>query len=122
MHNRTPMQRTLNADSVKLSLQGKGWSQKELAAVVGVSAQSVTTWLKGADFPRPGKLLKLAVALYLMGGAIWYTMGTEASWFEIPAGARVAKLTLVILAGATAYFASLGIMGFRPRDFMRHEA
>ena len=65
MHNPGPMQRTLNAESVKLALQGKGWSQKELAAAVGVSAQSVTNWLKGADFPRPDKLLKLATTLRL---------------------------------------------------------
>ncbi len=59
------MQKTLNAESVKLALQGKGWSQKELAAAVGVSAQSVTNWLKGADFPRPDKLLKVATTLRL---------------------------------------------------------
>lgn len=59
------MQRTLNADSIKLALQGKGWSQKDLAASVGVSAQSVTNWLKGADFPRPDKLLKVATTLRL---------------------------------------------------------
>ena len=56
----------------------------------------------GAYRPQPGWgafLLKLAVALYLMGGAIWYAMGTEASWFEIAAGPRALKLTLVIIAG-----------------------
>ena len=79
-------------------------------------------WRGGHWRPSPGwaaLLFKLAVALYLMGGAIWYTMGREASWFEITATARAAKLTLVILAGSTAYFASLGLMGFRLRDFMR---
>lgn len=59
------MQRTLNADSVKHALQGKGWTQKDLATAVGVSAQSVTNWLKGADFPRPDKLLKMATTLRL---------------------------------------------------------
>ncbi|HEX5130617.1 MAG TPA: murein biosynthesis integral membrane protein MurJ [Usitatibacter sp.] len=80
-------------------------------------------WRSGGWRPEPGWmefLFKLAVALYMMGGAIWYTMGREASWFEIPASARVAKLVLVILAGSTAYFAALGLMGFRPRHFMRH--
>lgn len=78
----------------------------------------------GAFRPEPGWsafLMKLGVALYLMGGAIWYTMGREASWFEITAGARAAKLTLVIITGSVAYFAALGIMGFRLRDFSRHE-
>src|SRR5687768_8518990 len=64
-HNRGPMQRTLNAENVKRALQDKGWSQKDLAAAAGVSAQSVTNWLKGADFPRPDKLLKLATTLRL---------------------------------------------------------
>jgi putative peptidoglycan lipid II flippase len=76
----------------------------------------------GGWSPRDGWaafLVKLVVALYLMGGAIWYSMGTEASWFAIPAGARAAKLALVILAGASAYFASLALMGFRLRDFSR---
>ena len=79
-------------------------------------------WRGGHWRPAPGwtaLLFKLAVALYLMGGAIWYTMGREASWFEIAAAARAAKLTLVILAGSTAYFAALGLMGFRLRDFTR---
>jgi len=32
---------------------------------LGVSAQSVTNWFKGKDFPRPDKLLKLATILQL---------------------------------------------------------
>jgi len=78
----------------------------------------------GAYHPEPGWaafLLKLFVALYFMGGAIWYAMGSEASWFAIPAGERALKLTWVVLAGAATYFASLWAMGMRPRDFSRHE-
>ena len=74
--------------------------------------------------PEPGWaefLVKLVVALYLMGGALWYSMGSEASWFEISAGLRAAKLAAVIAAGVAAYFGSLWMMGFRPRDFSRHE-
>jgi putative peptidoglycan lipid II flippase len=48
-------------------------------------------------------------------------MGRESSWFELPAGARAARLAMVIVLGATAYFAALGIMGLRPRHFSRHE-
>jgi putative peptidoglycan lipid II flippase len=72
--------------------------------------------------PEPGWaafLVKLAVALYMLGGALWYSMGSEASWFEIAGAARVAKLALVIAAGTAAYFASLALMGFRLRDFSR---
>jgi putative peptidoglycan lipid II flippase len=66
-------------------------------------------------------LIKLAVALYLMGGALWYSMGSEASWFEIAAGQRAAKLAWVIAAGTFTYFAALAVMGLRLRDFSRHE-
>jgi putative peptidoglycan lipid II flippase len=78
----------------------------------------------GSYRPEPGWaafLVKLAVALYLMGGALWYSMGSESSWFEIATGARALKLALVIAAGTVTYFASLALMGFRLRDFHRHE-
>ena len=78
----------------------------------------------GTYVPQPGWgafLLKLAVALYLMGGAIWYCMGSEGSWFELSAGPRALKLALVIAAGSAAYFGALAFMGFRPREFSRHE-
>ena len=99
-----------------------------LALAISLGACFNAGWLwflmarAGAWRPEPGWaafLLKLAVALYLMGGAIWYTMGREISWFEIAAGARAAKLALVILAGSVAYFAALAMMGFRMRDFTR---
>jgi putative peptidoglycan lipid II flippase len=80
-------------------------------------------WRRGHYRPEPGWaafLVKLAVALYMMGGAIWYAMGRESSWFEIAAGARALKLALVIVAGGAAYFGSLAAMGFRLRDFSRH--
>jgi putative peptidoglycan lipid II flippase len=99
-----------------------------LALSISLGACFNAGWLwilisrSGGWRPEPGWgafLFKLAVALYMMGGAIWFTMGKEASWFEIAAGARAAKLACVILAGSAAYFAALGIMGFRLRDFTR---
>jgi putative peptidoglycan lipid II flippase len=101
-----------------------------LALAISVGACFNAAWLwwlmrrSGAYQPEPGWaafLLKLAVALYFMGGALWYAMGTESSWFEIATAARAGKLTLVIAAGAVTYFASLWVMGFRLRDFSRHE-
>lgn len=59
------MQRVLQAEAVRQALQAKGWTQKELAEQVGVTAQSVTNWLQGDDFPRPDKLLRLATTLKL---------------------------------------------------------
>jgi putative peptidoglycan lipid II flippase len=101
-----------------------------LALAISFGACFNAGWLwwrmhrSGSHTPEPGWaafLLKVAVALYLMGGALWYAMGTEASWFEIAAGPRALKLALVIAAGVFAYFGSLALMGFRPRDFARHE-
>src|SRR4029079_3189012 len=44
-------------------------------------------------------LMKLAVAVYMMGGALWYSMGSEASWFAIAAGERALKLPLALAPG-----------------------
>ncbi|MFZ3320896.1 MAG: murein biosynthesis integral membrane protein MurJ [Usitatibacter sp.] len=101
-----------------------------LALSISIGACFNAGWLwwlmrrSGVYRPEPGWaafLFKVAIALYLMGGALWYSMGSEMSWFEISAAARAGKLALVIVAGSFAYFASLAAMGFRPRDFSRHE-
>lgn len=101
-----------------------------LALAISMGACFNAGWLwilmrrSGAYQPEPGWaafLLKLAVALYMMGGAIWYSMGTEESWFELAATPRAIKLAAVIILGAAAYFASLFVMGLRLRDFARHE-
>ncbi|MEP6875796.1 MAG: XRE family transcriptional regulator [Burkholderiales bacterium] len=57
------MHRVIHSESIKAALTSKGWDQKKLAEEVGVSAQAVTNWMKGADFPRPATLLKLSSAL-----------------------------------------------------------
>lgn len=59
------MPKTIHGESIKAALASKGWDQKKLAEQLGVSAQAVTNWLKGADFPRPATLLKLATTLSL---------------------------------------------------------
>jgi transcriptional regulator with XRE-family HTH domain len=43
------MHKVLDSDSLKTALAHKGWTQKNLADALGVSAQSVTNWLKGED-------------------------------------------------------------------------
>lgn len=53
------------AKKIKKALQARGWTQKDLARELDVTAQAVTNWLKGTDFPRPNKLLKLATTLKL---------------------------------------------------------
>ncbi len=110
LHNPGLMQRTLNAESVKLALRGKGWSQKDLAAAVGVSAQSVTNWLKGADFPRPDKLLKLATTLKLRLGQLVDTASERVAAQPVVAFRRRAatKTTEAHIVKAQAMGALLG--------------
>ncbi|NIF28033.1 helix-turn-helix transcriptional regulator [Pantoea sp. Tr-811] len=59
------MQNILHVESLRTALAERGWTQKYLAEQLGVSAQSVTNWFNGKDFPRPDKLLKLATTLHL---------------------------------------------------------
>jgi putative peptidoglycan lipid II flippase len=101
-----------------------------LALSISLGACFNAAWLwflmrRSGDFrPEPGWpvfLFKLAVALYLMGGVLWYGMGSEASWFEITTTMRVVKLAVLIAGAAAVYFASLWAMGLRFRDFDRHE-
>lgn len=71
------MQRMINSASVKAVLDEKGWDQKRLAKEVGVSAQAVTNWFKGVDFPRPDKLLKLSTTLTMPFAQMVLTPGIE---------------------------------------------
>lgn len=65
MHNPPPMHKVIHSENIKQALQRRGWKQKDLATALGVTAQSVTNWLRGSDFPRPDKLLKLATTLQM---------------------------------------------------------
>jgi transcriptional regulator with XRE-family HTH domain len=59
------MPKVIHSASIQAALAVKGWDQKQLAKELGVSGQAVTNWMKGADFPRPATLLKMAAALSL---------------------------------------------------------
>ena len=81
--------------------------------------------IRGQDIyrPEPGWpafLMKLAVALYLMGGALWYTMGNGPDWLTMARGARWLYLALLIAWGGAVYFAALAAMGMRVADFRKH--
>jgi putative peptidoglycan lipid II flippase len=75
--------------------------------------------------PQPGWrlfLLKLACALALMAGFLWFAMGREAAWLEYAFDRRIAHLGLLVIGGAGTYFAGLWLLGFRIRDFRRRAA
>lgn len=55
----------LHIEAIKNALKERGLTQRQLAEALEVSAQTVTNWLKGDDFPRPKALLGLARSLRL---------------------------------------------------------
>jgi putative peptidoglycan lipid II flippase len=64
-------------------------------------------------------VLKLALAVYVMGAVLWVLCGNVESWLSAGALERVARLALLVVAGMTAYFGTLWLTGFRLRDFNR---
>lgn len=66
--------------------------------------------------------LKLVAAMCVMGAVLWFATGPTESWLGINAGARILKLCWLVPLGASAYFATLWLLGFRLRDFKRQAA
>ncbi len=71
------MKQIINTASVRSVLTSKGWDQKRLSKELGVSSQAITNWLKGVDFPRPDKLLKLSITLSLPFSDLVHTPNIE---------------------------------------------
>jgi putative peptidoglycan lipid II flippase len=68
-----------------------------------------------------GFMLRLLIALTVLAAVLWllqrpldWTAMQSTPWL------RAGWLALVIGAGGAAYFAVLGVLGFRPRDFRHH--
>jgi putative peptidoglycan lipid II flippase len=79
----------------------------------------------GIYTPQPGWLgfaLKIAIAILAMGVCLWFAAGSGDEWLATGATMRVLRLAGVVLLGATAYFATLWLLGFRLRDFTRRAA
>lgn len=76
--------------------------------------------LHGIYQPQPGWkifLLKVLIALAVMGGIVWSIVGCGTEWFATTAVERASKLGFVVLLGAASYFLCLWLLGFRFRDF-----
>ena len=74
--------------------------------------------------PQPGWplfLLKLLLAVGVMGALLWGVAGDATLWLSLQVWGRVLRLAWVVALGAGAYFAVLWLLGFRLSDFRRHE-
>jgi putative peptidoglycan lipid II flippase len=109
-----------------------GWLKHAgLALSIGLAScvNAVLLWRglrqRGAYLPKPGWnafMLKLLAALIVLGIVLWFAAGRDAAWLAMGGGERILRLSGVVLAGLAAYFATLGLLGFRPRDFRRRAA
>ncbi len=66
--------------------------------------------------------LKLALALVVMGGALWFATGSDADWLRYALLERVLRLSGLVALGGIIYFATLWALGFRLQDFKRRSA
>ena len=57
---KTEWSKDVFAKNLKYYMEHSGKNQKEMAAVVGVSAPTFNEWLKGKKFPRIDKIEKLS--------------------------------------------------------------
>ena len=79
----------------------------------------------GIYTPQPGWIAfasKIGIAIVAMSLCLWFGAGSADGWLAAHATARVVHLAGVVLIGVTAYFATLWLLGFRLRDFMRRAA
>ncbi len=67
-------------------------------------------------------LAKIAVALSAMAAVLWFGAGSDTAWLAASPMQRAARLAAVIAAGATTYFATLWVLGFRLAHFSRRAA
>ena len=109
-----------------------GWLQHAgLALSIGLAACLNAALLyrglrqQGVYHPQAGWLtfsLKLLVALFVMGGTLWFAGGSDAAWLAYPLGERLIRLSALVGLGGGVYFATLWLLGFRLGDFKRRAA
>ena len=68
-----------------------GWSQEELADLVGVSRQSVSKWESAASMPDIQKIIKLSE---VFGVSVDYLLKDE---MDLPESSKVASTTVIWL-------------------------
>ncbi len=115
-----------------LNLALIGWLEHAgLALSIGLAASLNAVLLyrglrqRGIYTPQPGWLvfyLRLGFAMLSMGAVLWFLVGDPAEWLRWHLSERLIRLSVIVLFGASVYFATLWIAGFRLRDFKRSAA
>jgi putative peptidoglycan lipid II flippase len=59
------------------------------------------------------------VALAVMAGALFFAMGDANAWLHLSLFKRLVWMAGLVLVGGASYFATLFLLGFRPRDYVR---
>ena len=80
---------------------------------------------RGIFQPEPGWLkftFKIMIALLALGLVLWFGMGLEQDWLISHGWKRIWHLSWLVVAGAAVYFAVLGLLGFRLKDFSKRGA
>ena len=66
----------------------------------------------GIYTPQPGWPVfyaKLVLAVAVMGGVLWFGSGKDTEWIRWALSERLLRLSLLVVFGASAYFATLWI-------------
>ena len=81
---------------------------------------------RGIYQPEPGWVkffAKVCFAMLALALTLWFGMGTEQSWLADSGWSRILRLSALVVGGVVIYFAVLGMLGFRLKDFsMRADA
>lgn len=64
-------------------------------------------------------LLKLFVALLVMAAVLNFAMGDASAWLAFSLIKRLLYISGLVALGGVSYFATLMLLGFRPRDYIR---
>ena len=70
----------------------------------------------------PGYILRVLVAVGVMSAGLYAAMGESAWWLAATFSERMLRLVPLVLGGVALYFITLGLLGFRPRQFTRRAA
>lgn len=109
-----------------------GWLHHAgLALAIGlgacINASLLYYYLRCAGTYQPlpgwaGFLLRVLLALILMGLALWFAAGTSASWLHADLWHKLLKLSGLVALGVLVYFGSLWVLGLRIHDFIKRAA